>query len=323
VIVNTLSLVVPFILMAFTGVSPEFAAKRCNSPESAPALEELIHQTADQPSGGQKDSKTEIAKLRAEVASLRVELESALKEINRLKDAIGQGAASKDQGPVFRGKPARFWLDQVKDGDPKFRAEAIEALGSLAEKNKKLIPVLVTALEDKDYFVRAAAPKALASLGPEVVPMLLVVLKNKTSPNAVEGAADAIRGIGPKAKAAVPLLTEALKMDDWGVRRSCVTALGQIGPDAKPAIPAMVEVLGGILKTVGNDAKQGKSAKPGVFGIQGLPFAVVDALVKIDPEVRKNLPEGILTIGFSSRGPEMEQFQQAHAALKKKYDKAK
>src|SRR5205807_10585406 len=121
--------------------------------------------------------------------------------------------------------------------------EAVVALGLLAEKNKALIPVLVASLEDKDYKVADEASKALSALGAEVVPALLKVLKDHTSSTSFMHAAHALGRIGAKAKAAVPLLNQALKGDDREVRRPCVFALGRIGPDAKPAIPAMIAAL--------------------------------------------------------------------------------
>jgi hypothetical protein len=333
--VNTLSPLFSVILMACLGACQALAGQPGTPPEQASIVEERAHETpaaigktdtAEHQSEGKKNPKTEIAQLRAEIVTLRSELESALKEIKRLKDAIGQGAAPKDRGPVFRGKRASFWLNQLKDGDPKFREEAVEALGSLAEKNKALFPVLVTALRDRDYNVGWAASKALASLGPEVIPLLLVVLKDKTSPTAVRGAADALARIRPAAKTAVPLLTEALKMDNWGVRNSCVTALGEIGPDARPALRAMVETLGVFLKKVEHDAKQGKTAKSGSFGRSGFPATVVDAVEKIDPDVRGILPIRLQRGKFGGPGAganltELSLFQQTYTAMKKRYEK--
>ena len=125
----------------------------------------------------------------------------------------------------------------------------MEALGSIAQKNKKLIPILVAALADKSSSVGSAAVRAIASLGPEAVPALLEVLKGKKSPVLVIRAAEAIGRIGPQAKTAVPLLVQMLKSSDWGMRASAITALGAIGPDAKAALPAIVQAYGNYLET--------------------------------------------------------------------------
>jgi len=85
----------------------------------------------------------------------------------------------KDQGPLYRGKPASYWMGQFKDADPKLRVEALVALGNIAQKNKKLIPVLVDSLKDKDDKVGIVALKALGSLGPDAksaIPIMIDLL---------------------------------------------------------------------------------------------------------------------------------------------------
>src|SRR5205823_6002094 len=135
--------------------------------------------------------------------------------------AVSPKQATKVE-PLYAGKPATFWLNQLQDANPKFRVEAVKALGSIAQKNNELIPALVAAMKDNNYDIGNAASKALGSLGAEAVPALLEVLKDKTSPADLRHAADALGMIGPGAKAAAPLLAEALKADKRGVWRSAI-----------------------------------------------------------------------------------------------------
>jgi tRNA A-37 threonylcarbamoyl transferase component Bud32 len=245
---------------------------------------------------------------------------------------------SKEQGPMYRGKPAGFWLDQLKDADPKFRAEAVEVLGKLSQKNEDLIPVLVTALGDVDLKVGKEASKALGSLGPKVVPVLLEVLKETKSANAFSRAADAVGNIGPKAKAAAPLLFQALKMDNDVQWQSPIYALGRIGPAAKPAIPAMIDFFGEYLKSKeflkSMDLKSmgvGGKKKPG-SGLPQRPLVVtlMEALLRIEPEIKGILPEGIFfktqkgefTLTVLSSAP-ATLWQEAYDALKTKYQEQK
>ncbi len=123
--------------------------------------------------------------------------------------------------PLYRGKPASFWLGQFKDSDPKFRAEAVTALGSIAPKDKRLIPVLVEALAEKDYGVASQAVAALGSLGPEIVPITLDVLKKPKSPTAFTNAAKVVGKIGAQAKDAVPFLERAEKGRHGRTRSAC------------------------------------------------------------------------------------------------------
>src|SRR5205823_4902352 len=56
-------------------------------------------------------------------------------------------------------------------------------------------------------------------------------------------AALALGKMGPKAKAAVPALIDALKDKKDRVRRFSAKALGDVGPEAKAAVPALIEAL--------------------------------------------------------------------------------
>jgi HEAT repeat protein len=56
-------------------------------------------------------------------------------------------------------------------------------------------------------------------------------------------AAAALGQLGRKAKAAVPVLVQALKDPHVHIRKLAALALGDIGPDAKDAIPALAETL--------------------------------------------------------------------------------
>lgn len=273
----------------------------------------------------QGEAKRDIAALRAEIAKLRNDLESAIKEIKKLKDTLGQGAKVEEEGPFYRGRSTRFWLDQAKDADPKYRTEAVEALGMLAKKNKELFPVLVAALKDDNVYVTMPAAQALGSLGKAVVPVLIEVMKDKSS-YARYGAATALSQMGPEAKAAVPVLIQFLTEPDVKFFQAAIETLGGIGAEAKPAIPAMTDLLGNTLKDLQLEAKElPKTSKiywANIERKQLLANRIIDALEKIDPEIAEILPAklpGRSNSWFLNRPDHMEAWLQAHAALKKKY----
>ena len=170
---------------------------------------------------------------------------------------------------------------------------------------------------------------ALGSVGQQAVPAILELLKDKSSPNVISRAAEAVAVIGPEAKAAVPLLTQALKMDNGVQGRSIIKALARIGPAAKPAIPAMIDYFGEYIQSKEFLAakKLEKSEGGSVFGSGSLVVTLVEALLKIDPEIKGILPEGVLLAGGARSASDLNlratptAWQQAHDALKKNYQK--
>ena len=56
-------------------------------------------------------------------------------------------------------------------------------------------------------------------------------------------AATALRNMGPKAKVAIPALTELLRDKDSGVRQAAARTLGNMGPEAKSAVVALTKAL--------------------------------------------------------------------------------
>lgn len=197
------------------------------------------------PLRAQKGAKSpDTRQLQAEIAKLRAELEAAQRDIRDLKDALaGRTPVRSDDGPLYQGRTATRWLEQYKDTDPKYREEAINALGMLAPKKKDLIPVLISAMkEDESNQVRVRAQSALGGFE-EVVPKMIDLLKEKGSTNGRQGAIAVLGHLGPKARAAVPLLIESLKDKDVDTRMRLVSALGKIGPDAKAALPTLLDVF--------------------------------------------------------------------------------
>jgi tRNA A-37 threonylcarbamoyl transferase component Bud32 len=274
--------------------------------------------------------------LQMDVLKAKADLLEAQSNLNRAeaksmtRAVVLPQESSKEPGPLYRGKSAGVWLDQLKDADPKFRAEAVEALGKMSQNNEDLIPVLVTSLSDADWNVGKAASKGLGSLGPKVVPVLLEVLKDKKSPIAISRAADAAGAIGPEAKAAVPLLSQTLNINNDVQWRSAIIALGRMGPAAKPAIPEMIDFFGDFIKSKYflNPNKLSYAAYSQAFVKGGAPLAMtlVEALLKIDPEIKGFLPEGIYqgntkTV-FNPNAP-ATLWQEAYDALKNKYQKQK
>ncbi len=114
--------------------------------------------------------------------------------------------------PFQDGRPASYWIDQLKDGDPAKRQEAAAALGRMGPDGRNAVPALAVALKDDSELVRANAALALSKIGSE-------------------------------SQAAVPALGEALKDAIPLIRLEAAMALHQIGPEAEVAVPALIQAL--------------------------------------------------------------------------------
>jgi HEAT repeat protein len=85
--------------------------------------------------------------------------------------------------------------------------------------------------------VRARAVAGYAALGNAAknnVPALVQIMKSETSPQVRCCVASALGGIGPCAKAAIPVLLEAAQDTDAEVRKDAILALANIRSWAEP-----------------------------------------------------------------------------------------
>src|SRR5262249_44151369 len=95
------------------------------------------------------------------------------------------------------GHPVAYWVEELKNPDPRARQKAVTALGHVGKADPAAIPAVIEALHDQDSGVRDTAVLALLNLGPD-------------------------------AKEAVPALTETTKDRDVKVREHAAKALERI-----------------------------------------------------------------------------------------------
>jgi HEAT repeat protein len=146
-------------------------------------------------------------------------------------------------GPA--GKPAEKKLKDIASReDPFSRVISTWALCKIQPENQKLLadsmPILVTALLDKEQRTQSAATKCLIDLKPRASILMPAISKiadganTETTKNIVEVVADA----GPTA---VPILIKALDVES--LRPRVAVILGRLGPEAKDAAPALASIL--------------------------------------------------------------------------------
>lgn len=171
--------------------------------------------------------------------------------------------------PLFEGRPASYWVAQLQDLSPDFRAQARHAIrqfgasavpallsalpedpfqdggpafGMLVELRGAATKPLVAALEDPS---RAAVwhliASILAHIGAPAVPALI-----EPGRDLGEFALAALRDIGPPAEPAIPLLERMLTVDtsteSYG-KANIISVLGSIGGAAACSAPAIAVFL--------------------------------------------------------------------------------
>lgn len=146
-------------------------------------------------------------KLKQEMAELKKELHRMEAKMAVLEAKL---ANKGDDEVYYQGKPASFWLKQLKDTDPSFRQNAAKALGYIGLKDQTLIPVLVECLKDADSEVRCQA-------------------------------IDSFGGPALKDKTVLTALMKSLKDSDPNVRWRAMSSLLYFDPPAKTARPAIIE----------------------------------------------------------------------------------
>ncbi|EEF60945.1 HEAT repeat domain-containing protein [Pedosphaera parvula] len=115
-----------------------------------------------------------------------------------------------------------------------------DRLAIIPEVAKIAVPPLLECLESKDQFTRARAAKTLGALGCEpdlVVPALINQLKEANyNPRVAVPALQALAMLGPRAKAAVPVLLQALNDPAFLAHSEVTNALKKIDPAAAARI---------------------------------------------------------------------------------------
>jgi HEAT repeat protein len=214
----------------------------------------------------------------------------------------------------------------ARDCDESVRCAALVALSHFKPASATVVPMLCTALKDRNVEVRRQAARSLVALGPapDVTHALCQVLQHlepAIAAVALEGlknasltqddapalaralhskhsdvrvfVATALGGIGARAKEAVPALTEGLQDEDKAVRRQAATSLGTIGPKAWLASRA----LAGCLQDPDPELRQRAAAALGKIGPDAR--AAAPALVRAmkEPGFREHAESALLKIG--------------------------
>ena len=148
----------------------------------------------------------------------------------------------------YVGKTAKEWIKIVKDKNAPQRKDGVEVLMSAGRimamevGTEEVVAALVSALDDKEEFLRARAARGIGNFHAEAksaVPALIKAMK-ATSKAAEQGGEEfarihfleALGDIGPSAKAAVPVVLHSLKDAEPRIRKKAAESLQMIDPEA-------------------------------------------------------------------------------------------
>ncbi|NBO92227.1 MAG: HEAT repeat domain-containing protein [Planctomycetia bacterium] len=213
----------------------------------------------------------------------------------KIKSEFVTEASNLDE--MLRELVSRVVGEQRVDDDVRSRRSAAEAIESLGDLGKPLVPILSRMLNDKDLFVRWIAARTLGKLGEDAAPALqnLVTLMEDPDMGVTISALNALGQIGPAASEAVPSLIKRLGTGDAEVRLAAIRALEGIGEASQAALPTLATLFDY------NDARirRESAALVGRFQSKAKPY--IDALRKLvddrDASVRRAASAAILAIG--------------------------
>lgn len=129
----------------------------------------------------------------------------------------------------------------VADSDSEVRYLSIDALGNSGPQALSSVPALLAALEDSNARVQVKAALAIHKIEPtnrKIVPVLSTALKAGDGRTML-----AVGGMGQDAAWAVPTLVALLSHQQAQMRALAARTLGRIGPSARDAKAALQQAI--------------------------------------------------------------------------------
>jgi HEAT repeat protein len=148
----------------------------------------------------------------------------------------------------YESKPASYWIEALRDKDPKVQEKGIDALYEIAPPSKeaaRLLLAMVQADPNPNILPNTPADEAC----PETASYALMLV---------------LEALGPNAKEFIPAITGLLQSQGVFHRIRACRLLGELGGNAREAIPALRKALSDEFPPIRKEAS--------------------DALDKIEPE---------------------------------------
>jgi HEAT repeat protein len=170
----------------------------------------------------------------------------------------------------------------------KDRRYGVRALGLLGPLNSRVAAALVSALEDKDTRVRAAACESLGScVTPAQSELIFSALLEALKDSSRKVRVQAVRSFGRIGEScgavAAPALRTSLRAWDQDIRRASATALSRLGEEGVKSIPDLMKAL----KDQAADVRLAVVESLERFGkLAGAAQELLEKMGKEDPDLR-------------------------------------
>jgi HEAT repeat protein len=182
----------------------------------------------------------------------------------------------------------------LNDASLQNRRAAVHCLGKIGLAANPALVELSKCLKDQEPDMRVRAALAAYTIGANAEDVLSVVLAGLKDKETRFLATEAVRVIGPKAKAAVPLLREWVRSGE----KDALQALGCIGAEAKDAVPDLITALrsrdlrNDAVDALRNIGPAAADAVPALARLLDDPdlYNLVDALKEFGPAVKPGIP---------------------------------
>jgi HEAT repeat protein len=199
---------------------------------------------------------------------------------------------------LFEGKPLSDWVEATTDRNPQVQKRAANVLDGV------IIPILIEETKSKYYWIHREAVSDLGRIGPRAKAALASITNALRDEDPIIRviAVSALKQIDPKTKAAVPVLVAALRVKDDTVRCWAAGAFAQFGEEAVQPILQVLPDLdpSGYMWAVGSLAMIGKPALP----------LLIKAMEDKNPLIRSNSAAAIAVMEITQ-----EEAQPAIPAL--------
>ncbi|BBM82225.1 HEAT repeat-containing PBS lyase [Candidatus Uabimicrobium amorphum] len=175
---------------------------------------------------------------------------------------------------------------------------------------EKAVPGLISILQNTALSIeRKVVGDTLAGIGKSAVDSLVLVISNSDKQKARLAAIDAVSQIGPKARGAIPVLQESIKIRRGGEQTALARCLGSIGTQAIPKILELLEHNDSSVQNAAVDALGETGAKDSISHLlsslenERLLSLVIKAMVKMPdlavPTLIRSLQHQNRTVRFA------------------------